>query len=93
MRSLLSRGTVPRLGLVSTKVPELETVDALRRRIDEAAKILPLDQLAISPQCGFASDVVGNLLSEDEQERKRVVEPARQVLGEVASGRGFPDWS
>ena len=62
-------------------MPELETVDALRRRIDEAAKILPLDQLAISPQCGFASDMVGNLLSEDEQERKRVVETARRVWG------------
>ena len=53
----------------------------LERRIDEAAKILPLDQLAISPQCGFASSVDGNLLSEDEQKRKleRVVETARQV--------------
>jgi len=48
LRSLRSRGTVPRLGLVSTKVPELESVDALKRRIDEAVKILPLDQLAIS---------------------------------------------
>jgi 5-methyltetrahydropteroyltriglutamate--homocysteine methyltransferase len=77
------KGKVVVLGLVSTKVPELETVDALRRRIDEAAKILPLEQLAISPQCGFASDVVGNLLSEDEQKRKleRVVETARQVWG------------
>src|SRR6266700_2305631 len=55
----------------------------LERRIDEAAKILPLDQLAISPQCGFASSVDGNLLSEDEQKRKleRVVERARQVWG------------
>jgi len=55
----------------------------LERRIDEAAKILPLDQLAISPQCGFASSVDGNLLSEDEQKRKleRVVERARQVRG------------
>jgi len=79
----LPKGKVAVLGLVSTKVPELETVDALKRRIDEAAKILPLDQLAISPQCGFASDVVGNLLSADEQKRKleRVVETARQVWG------------
>ena len=77
------KGKVVVLGLVSTKVPELETVDALKRRIDEAAKVLPLEQLAISPQCGFASDVVGNLLSEDEQKRKlaRVVETARQVWG------------
>jgi 5-methyltetrahydropteroyltriglutamate--homocysteine methyltransferase len=71
------------LGLVSTKVAELETVDALKRRIDEASKFLPLDQLAISPQCGFASDVVGNLLSADEQKRKLevVVETARAVWG------------
>ena len=49
----------------------------------EAAKFIPLDQLAISPQCGFASDVVGNLLSKDDQRRKleRVVETARQVWG------------
>ena len=51
------------MGLISTKVAEMEKVDALRRRIDEAAKFIPLEQLAISPQCGFASDVVGNLLS------------------------------
>jgi len=71
------------LGLVSTKVPELESADALKRRIDEAGKYLSLDQLAISPQCGFASDVVGNLLSEDDQRRKleRVVEVARAVWG------------
>jgi 5-methyltetrahydropteroyltriglutamate--homocysteine methyltransferase len=71
------------LGLVSTKVSELETVDALRRRIDEAGKFLPLDQLAISPQCGFASDVVGNLLGPDDQKRKLdiVVETARAVWG------------
>jgi 5-methyltetrahydropteroyltriglutamate--homocysteine methyltransferase len=77
------KGRVVVLGLVSTKGPELETVDSLRRRIDEASKYLALDQLAISPQCGFASDVVGNLLSPDDQRRKleRVVEVARQVWG------------
>jgi 5-methyltetrahydropteroyltriglutamate--homocysteine methyltransferase len=71
------------LGLVSTKVPELETVDDLKQRIDRASKYIPLDQLAISPQCGFASDVVGNLISEDDQKRKLevVVETARQVWG------------
>ena len=71
------------LGLVSTKGPELESLEALKRRIDEASKFLPLDQLAISPQCGFASDVVGNLLGPDDQKRKleRVVEVARQVWG------------
>ena len=69
------------LGLVSTKVPELETVDALARRIDEAAKYVPLERLAISPQCGFGSDVAGNLVSEDDQKRKLqvVVEAARTV--------------
>jgi 5-methyltetrahydropteroyltriglutamate--homocysteine methyltransferase len=77
------KGRVVVLGLVSTKVSELESVEALKQRIDEAAKYLPLDQLAISPQCGFASDVVGNLLGADDQKRKLeiVVETARQVWG------------
>jgi 5-methyltetrahydropteroyltriglutamate--homocysteine methyltransferase len=77
------KGKVVVLGLVSTKVPELETVEDLRRRIDDAAKFVALDQLAISPQCGFASDVVGNLLTPDDQKRKLdlVVETARQVWG------------
>ena len=77
------KGKVVVLGLVSTKVPELEKVDDLKRRIDEASKFIPLDQLAISPQCGFASDVVGNLISADDQKRKLevVVETARQVWG------------
>jgi len=71
------------LGLVSTKVSELEKVDDLKRRIDEAGQYIPLEQLALSPQCGFASDVVGNLISEDDQKRKLeiVVETARQVWG------------
>ena len=77
------KGKIVVLGLVSTKVPELESVDDLKRRIDAAAKFVPLEQLALSPQCGFASDVVGNLISEDDQKRKleRVVETARQVWG------------
>jgi 5-methyltetrahydropteroyltriglutamate--homocysteine methyltransferase len=71
------------LGLVSTKVPELESVDDLKRRVEAASKYISLDQLAVSPQCGFASDVVGNLVSEDDQRAKleRVVETARQVWG------------
>jgi len=79
----LPKGKIAVLGLVSTKVPELETVEALKRRIGEAAKVVPLEQLAISPQCGFASDVVGNLISADDQKRKLeiVVETARQVWG------------
>jgi 5-methyltetrahydropteroyltriglutamate--homocysteine methyltransferase len=77
------KGRVVVLGLVSTKTPELESIDFLKRRIAEASKHIPLDQLAISPQCGFASDVVGNLLSADDQKRKleRVVETARAVWG------------
>jgi 5-methyltetrahydropteroyltriglutamate--homocysteine methyltransferase len=69
------------LGLVSTKVPEIEPLDELGRRIDAAAKYVPLERLAVSPQCGFGSDVAGNLVSEDDQRRKleRVVEIARQV--------------
>jgi len=79
----LPKGKVVVLGLVSTKVPQLEKIDELKRRIDEASRYAPLEQLAISPQCGFSSDVVGNLISEDDQKRKLeiVVETARQVWG------------
>ena len=79
----MPKGKVIVLGLVSTKVSQLETVDDLKRRIDDAAKYAPIEQIAISPQCGFSSDVVGNLLSEDDQRRKLevVVETARQVWG------------
>ena len=71
------------LGLVSTKVAQLESVDDLQRRVDAAAKYVPLERLAISPQCGFASDVVGNLIEEEDQRRKlaRVVEAARKIWG------------
>jgi 5-methyltetrahydropteroyltriglutamate--homocysteine methyltransferase len=58
------------LGLVITKHPELEDVDDLRRRLDEAAAYLPLDRLALSPQCGFASTWEGNELGPDDQRRK-----------------------
>jgi len=77
----LPKGKIIVLGLVSTKVAELETVEQLIRRIDEASKYVPLEQIAVSPQCGFSSDVVGNLISEDDQKRKleTVVETARQV--------------
>jgi 5-methyltetrahydropteroyltriglutamate--homocysteine methyltransferase len=78
------KGKIVVLGLISTKVPETPNVDDLQRRIDEAARYLPLEQLAISPQCGFASSVVGNLISEDDQRCKlaAVVETARRVWGE-----------
>ena len=58
------------LGLVSSKVPELENSDELKRRIDEASRYIPLEQLALSPQCGFSSNIVGNLITEDDQWRK-----------------------
>lgn len=79
----MPKGKVVVLGLISTKVPQLEPIGELKRRIDEASKYVPLEQLALSPQCGFASDVVGNLLGEDDQKRKLelVVETARQVWG------------
>jgi 5-methyltetrahydropteroyltriglutamate--homocysteine methyltransferase len=69
------------LGLITTKTGKLEDVDVLRRRIDEASTYVPLERLAISPQCGFASVDVGNLLSWDEQKRKLelVAEVARRV--------------
>jgi 5-methyltetrahydropteroyltriglutamate--homocysteine methyltransferase len=71
------------LGLITTKVGRVETVDELRRRIDEAARYLPMEQLAISPQCGFASSLRGNLLTEDEQFRKLdvMLETAAKVWG------------
>ncbi len=71
------------LGLISTKTPVLEEADALRRRIDEAARYVPLERLALSPQCGFASTVGGNLLSIDDERRKLglVVEVAKRVWG------------
>jgi len=79
----LPPGKVAVLGLVTSKEPGLESVDALRRRIDEAASIVPLEQLALSPQCGFASVALGNLMSEDDQWRKleRVVQTAHMVWG------------
>lgn len=71
------------LGLITTKVGRVESVDRLRRRIDEAARHLPLEQLAISPQCGFASSLRGNLVTEDEQFRKLdvMLETAAKVWG------------
>ena len=71
------------LGLISSKRPELEPLDLLRRRIDEAARYIALDHLGVSPQCGFASSVGGNPLSLDDERRKlaRVVELADAVWG------------
>jgi 5-methyltetrahydropteroyltriglutamate--homocysteine methyltransferase len=81
---LLPRDKMVVLGLVTTKSGALESREALARRIDEAARYVPLERLCLSPQCGFASTHHGNTLTEDEQWRKlaRVVEVARDVWGE-----------
>jgi 5-methyltetrahydropteroyltriglutamate--homocysteine methyltransferase len=75
------RGKTVVLGLVSSKVAALESADDLARRIDEAARYVPLENLALSPQCGFASTMEGNLLTEEDQWAKLalVVETARRV--------------
>jgi 5-methyltetrahydropteroyltriglutamate--homocysteine methyltransferase len=78
---LMPRGKTVVLGLVTTKEAALESAEDLRRRIDEAARYVPLENLALSPQCGFASVAAGNLLSMDDQWRKLalVAETARKV--------------
>src|SRR6185295_1147545 len=76
------KGKIAVLGLVTTKSAELEPADFLKRRIDEASRHLPLDQLALSPQCGFGgADPLHPQLSQDEQWAKfaRIVEVARAV--------------
>ena len=77
------KGKMIVVGLVTTKTPALESKDALKRRIDEAAKYVPLEQLCLSPQCGFASTAEGNALGIDDQIAKLrlVVETAREVWG------------
>ena len=77
------KGKIAVLGLITTKVGHTETVDELRRRIEEASRYLPVAQLALSPQCGFASSIMGNLLTEDEQFRKLdvMLETAAKVWG------------
>jgi 5-methyltetrahydropteroyltriglutamate--homocysteine methyltransferase len=71
------------LGLVTTKRPALESKDVLKRRIDEAAQYVPLDQLCLSPQCGFSSTVEGNRLTYDDEVAKLrlIVEVAGEVWG------------
>jgi methionine synthase II (cobalamin-independent) len=71
------------LGLVTSKTGALENKDDIKRRIDAAAKVVDLDQLCLSPQCGFASTEEGNILAEDEQWAKlrMIVEIAAQVWG------------
>ncbi|HEV7476359.1 MAG TPA: 5-methyltetrahydropteroyltriglutamate--homocysteine S-methyltransferase [Burkholderiales bacterium] len=71
------------LGLISSKNPRLESRDALKRRVEQAAKYVPLENLCLSPQCGFASSEVGNKLTTDDQRRKLelAVETAREIWG------------
>lgn len=71
------------LGLVSSKEPGLESQDSLLTRIDDASRYVSVDNLALSPRCGFACTAAGNLLTEDQQWRKlaRVAETAQEVWG------------
>jgi 5-methyltetrahydropteroyltriglutamate--homocysteine methyltransferase len=71
------------LGLVTTKSPKLETKDELKRRIEEASHYVPIEQLALSPQCGFSSGIGGQAMTVDDEIRKLalVVETAREVWG------------
>ncbi len=77
------KGKIVVLGLVTTKRPQLESKDDLKRRIDEAARYVPLEQLCLSPQCGFSSTLEGNLLTFEDQVAKLrlVVDTAREVWG------------
>ncbi|MGH7798710.1 MAG: cobalamin-independent methionine synthase II family protein [Candidatus Binatia bacterium] len=79
------RGKTVVLGLVSSKLAEMESPDHLAKRIDEASKYVPLENLALSPQCGFASTMEGNLLTEDQQwqKLKLVVDTAVKVWGQA----------
>jgi 5-methyltetrahydropteroyltriglutamate--homocysteine methyltransferase len=80
------RGKTVVLGLITTKQPGIESQDELRRRIDEAARYIPIENLAVSPQCGFASVAAGNLISMDDQWRKLelVAATARSVWGQAS---------
>jgi 5-methyltetrahydropteroyltriglutamate--homocysteine methyltransferase len=77
------KGKMVVLGLVTSKRGTMENKDALKRRIDAAAKFVPLDQICLSPQCGFSSTVDGNALTQDEEIAKLrlIVETAREVWG------------
>lgn len=79
----LPRGKVAVLGLITTKRPELEDPDAVKRRIDDAARFVDPDDIALSPQCGFASNVEGNLVTVEDEKRKLalVVDIAQSVWG------------
>lgn len=71
------------LGLITTKKPELEAMQLLARRVTEASRYVPLERLGLSPQCGFASSIIGNNISPQDQRRKLalVVKTAQTVWG------------
>jgi 5-methyltetrahydropteroyltriglutamate--homocysteine methyltransferase len=79
----LPKGKLAVLGLITTKAGALESKDALKRRIDDAARFVPIEQLALSPQCGFSSGVGGNAMTVEEEVAKLrlVVEVAREIWG------------
>jgi 5-methyltetrahydropteroyltriglutamate--homocysteine methyltransferase len=81
LRFVKGKGVV--LGLISSKTPVLESLDTLKRRTEEATQYIDLDRLAISPQCGFASTVAGNPVTEADERRKleREVEAAQAIWG------------
>jgi 5-methyltetrahydropteroyltriglutamate--homocysteine methyltransferase len=69
------------LGLITTKKPEIEPLDRIIQRVGEASRYMPMERLALSPQCGFASSIIGNKISADDQRRKLdLVVRAAQVL-------------
>jgi 5-methyltetrahydropteroyltriglutamate--homocysteine methyltransferase len=80
----LPKGKTMVLGLVTTKFGQMESKDTLKRRIDEAAKYVPMEQLALSPQCGFSSTVHGNNIAVEDQKNKLrlVIETANEVWGD-----------
>jgi 5-methyltetrahydropteroyltriglutamate--homocysteine methyltransferase len=84
LRFLPKGNKVVVVGVITSKFGELENKDAIKRRLEEAAKFVPLEQLALSPQCGFASTEEGNVLSEEEQWAKLglAVEIAKEVWGQ-----------
>jgi 5-methyltetrahydropteroyltriglutamate--homocysteine methyltransferase len=88
----IPKGKTVVLGLISSKRPQLEDGAELARRIQEAARFVPLENLALSPQCGFASTAEGNLLTEDEQwaKLKLVADTVRKVWVEEAASAGSP---
>jgi 5-methyltetrahydropteroyltriglutamate--homocysteine methyltransferase len=73
------------LGLVTTKTPRQETIEDLAARIKEAGQYVPLERLALSPQCGFSTSIIGNRISIEDQKRKLkvIVETAKEIWGHI----------